>query len=184
VIGNPQTGPDSLYTVIKFPHLITEGKIAKLVLLQPAFGSPIADRVQSMENGKLFSFAKKHFGDDLSKFLTAPVLTMFSEGLAGLTQPERFSLSERLYYVRTASSLLPLNAIFLVPYQMLRAQCETDGITCTADQRLPGIGTDLTDRETISADHWDLFAASPKADTPPSYRKAFTRALLRTVFER
>ncbi len=45
IIGNPQSGPYSLYAVLQNSFLVKQGIISKIVLVTPAFGSPLADEL-------------------------------------------------------------------------------------------------------------------------------------------
>ena len=183
IIGNPQSGPFSLYALLGHSSLLNEGIVAKLILLTPAFGSPLADLAESCSSTgiPLCEFITSFFGNQVAKFETARTRVLFEKAISALDPHDRNFLDESLYYVRGSSAPIRVTPFLALPYSILHPDGETDGISYTRNQKLSAIGNDLG---VVPADHWDLFASMPAANSLPSYRKAFTRALLREVFER
>jgi len=181
VIGNPQSGPYGLYAVLKKPALLS--MVAKLILLTPAFGSPLADSATSCDSRGFLPcrWLGDFFGGQVMKFRTKSTRDLFVENIRSLSPVDHEQLNAKLYYVRGASSLLRINPLLAPSYAMLRPYGPTDGVSFTRDQKLAGIGTDLG---VVPVNHWDLFASMPPANSPASFRKTFTRALLKEVFTR
>jgi hypothetical protein len=184
VVGQPQTSPDALATVLARPSLLTDGIVGDLVLVQPAYGSILVDMAEEhVENhASLDAFVHQIFGPELEKFSRAKALARFQTALAALTPAERALLDERTFTVASYTpSLLRTNPALAAGYLALRSQGMNDGITLTEHQRLAGMGHDLG---IIPADHWDIFAALPVAASPSSTRHAFTRVLFERILSR
>jgi hypothetical protein len=181
LIGNPQTGPDLLYTVIADPSLLP--LIDQMVLLTPAFGTPLVDRADNGDPG-LLPFIQKYFGKNLKKFRIDETLAAFDQVLAPLSKRQKQAIASRTHYVRgetgpadRGNQLDPegVTPFLALPYRELRSE-PTDAITFTKDQKLAALGGD--DLGVLPIDHWDLWAAEPFSNSPARNRAAFTRAIL------
>jgi hypothetical protein len=184
LLTNPQTGPESLHATLKDPSLVTENIVARLVLIQPAFGTPLVDLpVRVFEDWPGAQGAVQElFGGLIDKFSAERTRQRFDDALEGLSERERSRVDERVFYVRSFTpSLVRTNAAFAATYPLLSWWCgRNDGVTCTEDQKLEGLGRDLG---VVPADHWDLYAAWPVANSWHTYRNAFVRALVPLLFE-
>jgi hypothetical protein len=163
IIGNPQSGPDSLYTVLRNPDLIKLKVVSKLVLIAPAFGSPLALSHMPM----------------MSKFKVSVARKLFKEALREFPAAETSRLNQSVFYVRAASVQSQVTPFLKIPFTVLKSGGPNDGVTYTRDQKLPYLGIDLG---VVDADHWDLFASQPASNSSPVFRYNWTLWLLKTIF--
>jgi hypothetical protein len=177
VIGNPATGPDALLALLRHPELLTRGVVAKLVMLQPAFGSPLVNLVDQLPS-PMSDLVRAIFRKQTTKFTIANAREVFRQALAGVSGEVRTLLNERVHFVRSAAA--HAHAPLIPTFEYLSRFGPNDGVTFTKDQALPGVGHDLG---TLEADHWDLCVNSRIFSRPRRrhFRAAFTRAVLAEV---
>ncbi|KAJ3222582.1 hypothetical protein HK099_002136 [Clydaea vesicula] len=180
LIGHSMGGAEAAYLFLKYPELLLDGVIEKVVCVNPAIGGSIlADNLNLL--GKAASLllgsglnslkpvvAKKNFEDGFARFQK----TIAEAGYkGGLTPSSRFEyLSKKLYYVRTALSPADIS------------EFPNDRLLTAKDQMIqsnPAIGVDLG---ILEGDHIELVVNGFVSSGDVFHRKAFTRALLQKLF--
>ncbi|KAJ3389981.1 hypothetical protein HDU92_000727 [Lobulomyces angularis] len=196
LIGHSMGGAEAAYLFLKYPELLLDGVIEKVVCVNPAIGGSIlADNLNLL--GKAASLllgsglnslkpvvAKKNFEDGFARFQK----TIAEAGYkGGLTPSSRFEyLSKKLYYVRTALS--PggkVSAGLKIVLSFCSADISefpNDRLLTAKDQMIqsnPAIGVDLG---ILEGDHIELVVNGFVSSGDVFHRKAFTRALLQKLF--
>jgi len=168
-IGNPTTSVDLLLTVLKHPDLLEKGIIDKMVLVQPAFGTPLANLPWPLNHLPV-----------VQKNSVPAVRAQIDEALAKFPQALRSKLDDTVNYVRAGTTPGHINPLFFIPALLLKAKGPNDGISLENDQRIPGVGRDLEVWD--NTDHWDLLGAGPAADSPAALRRKFTQSLFQRLY--
>jgi hypothetical protein len=193
VFGDPGTGPDALYTVLAHPALLTEGVVARLVVVQGAMhGSEIVDRFFLFWLGFLYRFdwlrgLLGRLSLDLTKFAPRNARPLFQEAVRDFPETARPALRRALFFTRAAiepggmHTLVRLSALHLGMHPPRRGG---DGATLADDQIVRDdsgapIGADLG---VLNVDHWDL-THSIWFDPPElvEKRRVFVRSLLKVI---
>lgn len=203
LVGHSMGGAEVVYSMLKDSDWMLSGKVEKVVALNPAIGgSELAEQLRGTLTSRLVS---AYLGEGLESLKPDPArrqfIRVFNKFRARLT--ERFGpeearekyaeLSKRVVYVRTIrepeKSLSwglqcvlylcqpGLTSTFPIPEEM------DDGLLRVKDQMLkvtPRFGMPL---DTLVADHIELVISGFASNSAPWFRKAFTKALLLTLYE-
>ena len=180
IVAYSKGGAESLLMCLQHPDFLTSGMIDQLVVVQGAIGgSPLATLGGALGNSLAAHWA------GLQSLRPADIQGLFREALTALGQNQTPTdlewLNHHTFYIR--GSQRPPNVIrMLVPtnlYLQLVAG-DNDGALAVGDQRLAGFGQDLG---VLDADHEDLVSAPAVVSTSVDYKRAFTRAMFRTILE-
>lgn len=180
IIAHSKGAAETLLAALRHPDLLVNGMIERIVLVQGAIGgSPLAELASETRFLGLSNWA------GLRSLRPAAIRALFETERERFTQMEtpatQILVNRHVYYVR--SSQRPPEVVRrLVPgnYYLSRVAGDNDGAIVTADEQLQGIGQDLG---VLDADHADLVAAPALSNSPDAYKRAFTRALFRQLFE-
>jgi pimeloyl-ACP methyl ester carboxylesterase len=184
LFGHSKGGAGALLTVLRDPGLMLTGVVDRVIVVQGAIGgSPIADSI-TPEN-PVGILPVRFAGLDSLKRTRARAL--FDAALSGLdatlTDDERAWLANRVFYVRSKEKVGQVAFELALTHAYL-GQCgtgENDGMLLTEDMKRDDFGVDLG---VLKGDHGALTVSSFLANSSRRERRAFTRALLREVFER
>jgi hypothetical protein len=102
--------------------------------------------------------------------------------LARLTEEERASFTNRLFYVRASQhSIFRVCLAFRIPWLVNRDHGgENDGMLLTANEKLPNLGTDLG---VLRSDHAGLFGSPTFSNESYEFRQGFMWALLERLIQ-
>jgi hypothetical protein len=186
VIAHSKGAAEILLATLHDPSLIRDGIIDRLVLIQPALGgSYIADMLLDDEAGdwpaaKPFNWLFKHWGG-LWSLTTAQDRMRFSDALAATSDADRALISPRVFYVRAFQDAKKVSPELQLMHLFVQAHYgDNDGVLMPGDEVLPNFGNDLG---IVDSDHFGLTVHGANVAAPDSYRRAFTRALLRELSE-
>ncbi|KAJ3220950.1 hypothetical protein HK099_003882 [Clydaea vesicula] len=195
LIGHSMGGAEAAYLFLKYPHLLLDGTIDKVVSLNGAIGgskladnlSPLGHAMSLILGSGLHSLkegvAKKNFDEGFAMFQK----TVADEGYKnGLTPSSRFEfLSKKLFYIRSA---LPQGSEVSAGLKVVLTFCSIELDEFPNDRLLtakaqmiqsnPPLGQDLG---IIDADHMALLINGIASSGDISHRKAFTNAILQAV---
>jgi hypothetical protein len=187
VLAHSKGANETLLAILKDSSLLRDGIVDRLVFIQAALGgSHIADLLLNDDSGSWPAAQPFHwlFHDwkGLWSMTPARARTMFADAIAAADPADRVLLSEKLFYVRASKvrskCSWELQAMHLFVESFWG---ESDGVMLPEDQKIDGLGTDLG---LLEGDHFDLTEKGPGVvSTPASFRRAFTRALMRELFE-
>lgn len=187
VLAHSKGANETLLAVLEDPSLLRDGVIDRLVFIQAAMnGSHIADMLLDNDAGNFPAAQPFHwlFHDwqGLWSLTTREAGPTLARALASADPADRELLDQRLAFVRAAQvrqkCSWQLQAMHLFIDKVFSE--DSDGVMVPKDQLIPGLGTDLG---VVEGDHFDLTEKGPAVVTPAPYRRAFTRALMRELFE-
>jgi hypothetical protein len=188
VLSHSKGANETLLAVLGDPGLLREGIIDRLVFIQGALnGSHIADLLLDNDAGDYAAAQPFHWifhgWKGLWSMTTREAWPSLEKALASASAEDLALLDSKLYYVRAEQDdekkcSWELQAMHLFVRTVFGE--ESDGVMIPKDELIPGLGTDLG---ILSADHFDLTERGLSVATPSSFRRAFTRALLRQLFE-
>lgn len=203
VIGHSMGGAEVVYAVLKDSDWLLSGKVEKVVAINPAIGgSELAEQLGGTVTSRL---VRAYLGEGLESLKPDPArrqfIKVFNKFRARLTETfgpdlarEQYAaISKKVFYVRTERApdkslswglqcvlylCQPgLTSTFPIPEE------RDDGLLRVKDQMLkitPRFGTPL---DTLVADHIELVISGFASNSTPLFRKAFTKALLLTLYE-
>jgi hypothetical protein len=206
LIGHSMGGAEVTYMALKYPQLLLAdfyGKpiIEKVIAIEPAIGGSIlAENLSFLGRnilqeilGEGLSSLRRDISrasfKDVYQNLLNYLKTEFS--YLGDTKPyEKLSeLSQKVFFVRgshhprSQNLSWGLNAVLFFCQSGLMDDVENDGLLNVEDQILglfPTFGVDLG---ILEADHIELVVSGLVSHSNKAHRKAFTRALLQTVYQ-
>jgi pimeloyl-ACP methyl ester carboxylesterase len=176
LIGHSKGGAAAVLVVLRDPELVRSGRVEHVVSIQGALrGSPLAD--------------------GLVRSLPMPVLHEAFKGISSLTRQQAQSAfanlappaeladwyRRRVHFVRSFETTGQVSTELGVTHAFIsrHGSGRNDGLVLEEDQLLPGVGHDLG---VLRGDHAAFTIASPLSNGTTASRKAFTRALLWTLF--
>jgi hypothetical protein len=188
VFAHSKGGNEVLLAALKDPSLIRDGIIDRLILIQSAMrGSHIADLLLDNDAGNYPAAQPFHWlfhgWKGLWSMTTREAGPTMDAALAAADPADVQAISDRLFWVRGVQTdekkcSWQLQAMH---YFVNKFYGESDGVMLPADEMINGLGTDLG---VVTSDHFDITERNPGVvATPESYRRAFTRALMRELFE-
>lgn len=192
LFGHSKGGAEVFFTILKYPELILNGIVDRVVLIQAAIGgSPLANPKSPAMTG-LFLI----FGNGLRSMIPTIADKNVISALESFTQtieylyPNKESdffeqivekISEKIFYVRSSSSQ-QLKSIFHIAQATSQINLQNlgpnDGIILTEDQKCSCFGTDIG---ILQSDHFDLALNQGRES---KCLLAFTRALLGEIYEK
>jgi hypothetical protein len=186
LICHSKGSAEALLAVMRDPTLVRDGIVDRLILVQtPVGGSHIADLLQNTDAGdwpaaRPFRWLFRNW-KGLRSLTTAASRPRFPMALSKLNPDDVALISQKVFFVRAfqehEKTAWQLQAMRLFIENFYG---ESDGVLKPEDQLIEGFGTDLG---VLDSDHFDLTETGPHVNSPASYRRAFTRALLRQIFE-
>ncbi|MFZ9594447.1 MAG: esterase/lipase family protein [Bdellovibrionia bacterium] len=196
LVGHSKGGAESLHSILKYPELILDEKVDRVVLLQSAIGgSPLATPEQPGVGLRVISYL---IPQGLQSLSPGAAKQLFDEAFGGFVDrlKERFGhegenklkekideVSKKVFYVRSVEE--PQNwswgtqIVHRVCGNDLRNHGQSDGLLLIDDQIDQRIGVDLG---VIQADHIDLAVDGVFSSLSSEDRRAFTRALFASIY--
>jgi pimeloyl-ACP methyl ester carboxylesterase len=187
VLAHSKGANETLLALLGHPELLREGIVDRVVFIQGALkGSHIADLLLDNDAGDYWAAQPWHWlfhhWYGLWSMTTRDAYPTLETALGAADPADVALLNEKLYYVRAEQldekkcswELQLMHEFVRVKYG------ESDGVMMPGDELIDGLGTDLG---IVTGDHFDLTERGLSTATPPSYRRAFTRALFRELFE-
>ncbi len=180
IVAHSKGAVELLQVMFKNPELIEQKVISKAILIQAGIGgSPIAD-VASDALWLLSPFVADGWGG-LASLRSGHAKQVLRKLYDELSPNERTAVSQVISFARSGqhtretTPLLKLTQIYLEHFFGLN-----DGLLLTEDQFFYDVGADLG---VLDSDHSDLVFSENESLTSPKSRYAFTRALIRQIFE-
>jgi hypothetical protein len=182
LLGHSKGGVEALYAILKYPQLVTEGIVDRVVLIQsPVQGSRFLEQNQ---NTFLVQLGKKLISKPLNALMpdqSQLFLKNLLENLDSLSLDslQRF-LSERVYYLRGFKDQAQISSVLkkFISYFEKHFDEEhlNDGILGVDEQHFLGFGKDLS---VMQEDH--LFLCASSAEEINRVR-VFYRVLMRLLY--
>ena len=179
LVGHSKGACDVVMLALLFPQLVTSGQIDRIVAIQgPLQGSVIAGDVADVGSLVLPNFFKglASCGPKVNE--------LFQEKLLKLLQSQRTELNSRIFYVRSSEALVDVSLIMKASWDLCvklttGGSGRSDGLADPAKMKIDGFGIDLGE---LIGDH-ALFTVPILPSIKVFNRKAFTRALIREIFD-
>jgi len=190
VIGHSKGGAELLYTILKYPELMTQNIVDRVILIQPAIGgSPLAEHTCEWCIDLISTFTKPNLETLKPKVIENHFNNAFISFKHALLEHQSISvqnlkkeISNRIFYVRSQQNYqnlsLGINIVLKICKTNLNNYGPNDGLLLTEDQIDTRIGVDLG---VLQADHIGLTVSSV-SNTTREDRKAFTRALFKMIY--
>lgn len=202
LVGHSMGGAESLYAILKHPDLLFSNIVEKVVLIEPAIGG--SDLVDHLVDNVFGREWKSYLGEGLESLRPEVSQRNFREifALFQKTLKEKFEgsseeeiqrkfdeLSKRVFYVRSIHTpnsknlSIGLDIVLLFFKGKTMEGFDNDGLMPIHNQilgLLPAFGIDLG---VLQADHIELVISGFSSHSNRANRKAFTRALLQTIYE-
>jgi hypothetical protein len=181
IIAHSKGAAETLYGLTNHPDLVERGIVDKVILVQAAFGgSPVADLVTELAWFPTFGLISRWQG--LLSLRPTEVRPLLVRAIHNLPERTREMLSDHFYYVVGTQDADDIEYLLQPTFRILEnLYGENDGLLLSDEQMYDGFGHDLGH---LYADHTDLVGSTALlTNAPRGYRKAFTRALMRQLFE-
>jgi len=180
LVGHSKGAVAAVLAVLRFPELVSSGRVDRVVAIQGPFrGSPVASGVTSTVPLPLVYRRFK----GLSALEPRQTCDCFDGALA---QPRPAALSDWLrghvFYVRAWEAAGDVSPELQVTHGYLsrRGSGLSDGLVLEEDMKLDAVGRDLG---VLKGDHAAFTVSGALSNSTAAERRAFTRALLREIFE-
>ena len=182
LVGHSKGGVETLLWAIRHPDLITDGKVASVVIMQsPVDGATMVDEVRNTVGDRVLNLFLPYHRGFVS--MSAPELrAAVQENINTLTAHGREYISRRVFYVRSWVKTGE-TTIALKPTQIYlkNGHGPNDGLVLLKEQRIKDFGRDLG---IVEANHVELIARSSYySDGDPAEIRGFTQGLFETLLE-
>ncbi len=190
LVGHSMGGGESLYAILRKPELMLSHKVEKVILLEAAIGgSLIANScrmfAQFLGIDMLLGEGLKCLRQEVARANFSVLYPIF---VNRLDSASREDISKRVFYVRSS---IPSHKSLSWGLQTVRAffdpkalqGTQNDGLLTVENQILglfPEFGVDLG---IIPGDHIEWVVSGIFSKSTEARRRAFTRALLQSVFD-
>ncbi len=189
LIGHSKGAATSLNTILENPHLLREGVVDRVVLVNGAIGgSHLVPNIRTHPDawlvGKCMGRGLKTLDPSEAQHTFAAAFSKFRNAV---DDNEFANFSSRVFYLRTAVKTPVSSGVSWVQFFSDKSVLEGmkhDGILTLEQQMLDakfGFGVDI--ENDLDADHVELVLSGIMSRSDRKTRKALTRALLQRIYE-
>jgi pimeloyl-ACP methyl ester carboxylesterase len=197
LVGHSKGGAEALHLVLRYPELLLDGVVDRVVLVQAAVGGSRLGDYETLYTPFRFLMhfmpkSIKEFADPaLAKRAFRNAFKKFEKNLQARAERGQWRqlknfVSNRIFYVRSWDSSKNQSAIFRLAPLIYKCDLSmfgrTDGVLTTRDQKLHGQGRFGTDLGLLRSDHGG-FANGRSGNQSEARVEAFTRVILQQIYE-